>query len=128
MHQARCRLCFECDQQISGMRREAHWRAFKTILNYLRKTKDMFLIYSGGELVLKGYNDASFQSNDGDAKSQSGFVFKLNGGVVAWKSSNQATTANSTMEVEYIAASEAAKEAVWIKSKSWMWYLALLSL
>ncbi|KAK4383890.1 Retrovirus-related Pol polyprotein from transposon TNT 1-94 [Sesamum angolense] len=46
----------------------------------------------------------------------SGFVFKLNGGVVAWKSSKQDTTADSTMEAEYIAASEAAKEAVWMKN------------
>ncbi|KAL0334059.1 UNVERIFIED_CONTAM: hypothetical protein Sangu_1562100 [Sesamum angustifolium] len=35
------------------------------------------------ELVLKGYSDASFQSDNDDAKSQLDFVFKLNGGVVA---------------------------------------------
>ncbi|KAK4406415.1 Retrovirus-related Pol polyprotein from transposon TNT 1-94 [Sesamum angolense] len=45
-----------------------------------------------------------------------GFVFKLNGGVVASKSSKQATTADSTTEVEYIATSKAAKEAVWMKN------------
>ncbi|KAL0288855.1 UNVERIFIED_CONTAM: Retrovirus-related Pol polyprotein from transposon TNT 1-94, partial [Sesamum radiatum] len=87
---------------------EAHWTAVKTILKYLRRTKDMFLIYGGGELILEGYSDASFQSDEDDAKSQSGFVFKLNGGVVAWKSSKQDTTADSTTEAEYIAASEAA--------------------
>ncbi|KAL0313213.1 UNVERIFIED_CONTAM: Retrovirus-related Pol polyprotein from transposon TNT 1-94 [Sesamum radiatum] len=76
----------------------------------------MFLIYGGGELILEGYTDVSFQSNDDDTKSQSGFVFKLNGGVVAWKSSKQDTTADSTMETEYITASEAAKEAVWMKN------------
>ncbi|KAL0400195.1 UNVERIFIED_CONTAM: Retrovirus-related Pol polyprotein from transposon TNT 1-94 [Sesamum radiatum] len=76
----------------------------------------MFLIYGVGELILEGYSDASFQSDDDDAKSQSGFVFKLNGGVMAWKSSKQDTTADSTMEAEYIAASEAAKEAVWMKN------------
>ncbi|KAL0448607.1 UNVERIFIED_CONTAM: Secreted RxLR effector protein [Sesamum latifolium] len=74
-------------------------------------TKDMFLIYDG-ELILEGYSDASFQSDDDDAKSQSGFVFKLNGGVVAWKSSNKATTTDFTTEAEYIAASKTAKEAV----------------
>ncbi|KAL0286031.1 UNVERIFIED_CONTAM: Retrovirus-related Pol polyprotein from transposon TNT 1-94 [Sesamum radiatum] len=95
---------------------EAHWSAVKSILKYLRRSKDLFLIYGGGELILEGYSDASFQSDDDDAKSQSGFVFKLNGGVVAWKSSNQDTTADSTTEAEYIAASEAAKEAVWMKN------------
>ncbi|KAL0294631.1 UNVERIFIED_CONTAM: Retrovirus-related Pol polyprotein from transposon TNT 1-94 [Sesamum radiatum] len=91
---------------------DGHWTAVKTILKYLRRTKDMFLIYGGGELILEGYSDASFQSDEDDAKSQSGFVFKLNGGVVAWKSFKQDTTADSTTEAEYIAASEAAKEAV----------------
>ncbi|KAL0445835.1 UNVERIFIED_CONTAM: Retrovirus-related Pol polyprotein from transposon TNT 1-94 [Sesamum latifolium] len=62
---------------------EAHWGAVKSILKYLKRTKDMFLIYGGGELILEGYSDASFQSDDDDAKSQSNFVFKLNGGVVA---------------------------------------------
>ncbi|KAL0444284.1 UNVERIFIED_CONTAM: Retrovirus-related Pol polyprotein from transposon TNT 1-94 [Sesamum latifolium] len=95
---------------------EVHWSAVKSILKYLRRTKDMFLIYGGGELILEGYSDASFQSDDDDAKSQSGFIFKLNGGVVAWKSSKQDTTADSTTEAEYIAASEAAKEGVWMKN------------
>ncbi|KAL0427775.1 UNVERIFIED_CONTAM: hypothetical protein Slati_2952300 [Sesamum latifolium] len=61
----------------------AHWGAVKRILKYLKRSKDMFLIYDGGELILKGYSDGSFQSDDDDAKSQSGFVFKLNDGVVA---------------------------------------------
>ncbi|KAL0402114.1 UNVERIFIED_CONTAM: hypothetical protein Slati_4241300 [Sesamum latifolium] len=76
----------------------------------------MFLIYGGGESILEGYSDASFQSDDDDAKSQSGFVFNLNGGVVAWKSSKKPTTAGSTMKAEYIAALKAAKEAIWMKN------------
>ncbi|KAL0359924.1 UNVERIFIED_CONTAM: Secreted RxLR effector protein [Sesamum angustifolium] len=75
----------------------------------------MFLIYGGGELILEGYSDTSFQSDDDDVKSQSGFVVKLNGGVVAWKSFKQATTTDSTTKAEYIAASKVAKEAVWMK-------------
>ncbi|KAL0287196.1 UNVERIFIED_CONTAM: Retrovirus-related Pol polyprotein from transposon TNT 1-94 [Sesamum calycinum] len=93
--------------------------AVKTILKYLRRTKDVFFVYGGGELILEGFSDASFQSDDDDTKSQSGFVFKLNGGVVAWKSSKSSkkdTTTDYTMEAEYIAASEAAKEAVWMKN------------
>jgi hypothetical protein len=51
-----------------------------------------------------------------DSKSQSGFVFCLNGGVVSGKCSKQDTVADSMIEAEYIATSEAAKEAVWIRN------------
>ncbi|KAK8670697.1 hypothetical protein V6N13_037315 [Hibiscus sabdariffa] len=95
---------------------ESHWVAVKNILKYLRRTKDIFLVYGGEEqLSIKGYTDASFQTDKDDSRSQSGFVFCLNGGAVSWKSSKQDTVADSTTEAEYIAASEAAKEAVWIK-------------
>ncbi|KAL2248417.1 UNVERIFIED_CONTAM: hypothetical protein Sindi_2694000 [Sesamum indicum] len=74
----------------------------------------MFLIYGGVVLIFEGYN--SFQSAYDDAKSQSSFGIKLNGGVFTWKSSKQATTIDSTTEAKYIAASEATKEALWIKN------------
>ncbi|KAK8556156.1 hypothetical protein V6N12_002569 [Hibiscus sabdariffa] len=62
------------------------------------------------ELGIKGYTDASFQTDKDDSRSQSGFVFCLNGGVVSWKSSKQDTVADSTTEAEYIAANEATKK------------------
>ena len=42
-------------------------------------------------------------------------MFCLNGGAISWKSSKQDTIADSTTNVEYINASEVAKEAIWIK-------------
>ena len=42
-------------------------------------------------------------------------MFYLNGGAFSWKSAKQSTTTNSTTEAEYLAAAEAAKEAVWIR-------------
>ena len=90
---------------------DGHWVAVKNILKYFRRTKDMFLIYGGSEeLVVKGYTDASFQTDQDDSKSQSGYVFCLNGGAVSWKSSKQETVADSTTEVEYIVASEAERK------------------
>ena len=54
-------------QKNPGMK---HWTTVKTILKYLRRTKDCFLIYGGQEeLVVSGYADASFQSDPDDYKS-----------------------------------------------------------
>ncbi|GJR53603.1 retrotransposon protein, putative, ty1-copia subclass [Tanacetum coccineum] len=92
--------------------------AVKNILKYLRNTKDMFLVYGGNpeaELRVDCYCDAGFETDRDDTKSQTGYVFILNGGAVDWKSSKQSTTAMSATEAEYIAASEAAMEAVWIR-------------
>lgn len=94
---------------------EDHWKAVKNILKYLRRTKDIFLVFGGSELKIEGYTDSSFQSESDDSTSMSGYVFTLNGGAISWKSSKQSTTADSTAEAEYIAASEAAKEAVWMR-------------
>nr|GEX17015.1 hypothetical protein [Tanacetum cinerariifolium] len=61
------------------------------------------------------YYDAGFETDRDDTKSQTGHVFVLNGGAVVWKSSKQSTTAQHATEAKYIAPSEAAKEAVWIR-------------
>ena len=76
------------------------------------------MIYGGqeGELVISGFTDAGFQSDLEDFRSQFGFVFFLNGGVVCWRSSKQDMVADCTIEAEYIASSYATKEAVWIKN------------
>ncbi|WVZ97628.1 hypothetical protein U9M48_043146 [Paspalum notatum var. saurae] len=95
---------------------EGHWIVVKNILKYLRRSKDAFLVFGGEEeLVVKGYTGASFQTDKDRSRSQAGFVFCLNGGAVSWKSFKQDTVADSATEAEYIAASEAAKEAVWIR-------------
>ncbi|KAJ9544965.1 hypothetical protein OSB04_024672 [Centaurea solstitialis] len=97
---------------------EPHWVAVKNILKYLRRTKEMFLVFGGSEdeISVTGYSDASFQTDRDDFRSQSGYVFTLNGGAISWKSSKQDTIADSTTEAEYIAASDAAKEAVRLRN------------
>ena len=93
---------------------QAHWKVVKTILKYLRNTRDQWLVYGEPDLKLVGFTDSSFQSDRDDSKSVSGFIFTLNGGAICWKSSKQHTVADSVCEAEYVAASDAAKEAVWI--------------
>ena len=55
----------------------------------------MFLVYGGDEeLVVKGYVDASFDSDLDDSKSQTGYVYMLNGGAVSWCSRKVHTNLN----------------------------------
>ncbi|GJY67616.1 retrotransposon protein, putative, ty1-copia subclass [Tanacetum coccineum] len=64
---------------------EPHWTAMKKILKYLRNTKDMFLVYGGNpsiELRVKCHCDAGFETDRDDTKSQTGYVFILNGGAI----------------------------------------------
>ncbi|GJS34461.1 hypothetical protein Tco_0532843 [Tanacetum coccineum] len=64
---------------------ECHWTAVKNILKYLRNTKDMFLVYGGNpeaELRVDCYCDAGFETDRDDTKSQTRYVFILNGGAV----------------------------------------------
>ena len=52
---------------------EIHWTAAKNILKYLRRTKDMFLVYGvEDELSVKGYTDSSYLTDSDDSHSQSG--------------------------------------------------------
>nr|GEW41468.1 hypothetical protein [Tanacetum cinerariifolium] len=64
---------------------EPHWTSVKNILKYLRNTKDMFLVYDGNpkaKLRVDCYCDAGFETDRDDIKSQTGYVFVLNGGAV----------------------------------------------
>nr|GEU56536.1 glyceraldehyde-3-phosphate dehydrogenase, cytosolic [Tanacetum cinerariifolium] len=61
---------------------EEHWTAVKLILKYLRNTKDMFLVYGGNmerELRVFCYTDAGYLTDADNLKSQTGYVFVLNG-------------------------------------------------
>jgi hypothetical protein len=64
------------------------------------------------ELQIEGYVDAAYANNN-RSKSTSGYCFLLNGAIVSWKSKCQPVIALSVAEAEYIAATEAAKEAIW---------------
>ena len=64
-----------------------------------------------------GYTDSDFQSDRDSQKSTFGAVFTLGSRAIIWKSIKQTCVAGSTMEAEYVAACEAAKEAVWCMSQ-----------
>ena len=45
----------------------------------------------------------------------SGYLFNLFGGEISWMSKRQVVVALSTTEVEYMAATHASKEAIWLQ-------------
>ena len=44
------------------------------------------------------------------------YMFAFGDGAISWRSVKQSSIVDSTIEVEYIAALEAAKEVVWLKN------------
>ncbi|GJX06353.1 hypothetical protein Tco_0194285 [Tanacetum coccineum] len=70
---------------------------------------------SQGASTVSCYTDAGYLTDADNLKSQTGYVFVLNGGAVDWKSTKQSIFATSSTDAEYIAAFDASKEAVWIR-------------
>nr|GEY99457.1 hypothetical protein [Tanacetum cinerariifolium] len=97
---------------------DLHWTTVKNILKYLRNTKDMFFVYGGDikrELKVSCYIDAGYLTVADDLKSQTGYVFVLNGGVVDWKCAKQSIFVISSTKAKYIDAYDGSKEAVWVR-------------
>nr|GEU49947.1 hypothetical protein [Tanacetum cinerariifolium] len=66
-------------------------------------------------LIVSCYTDAGYLTDVDDLKSQTRYVFILNGGAVDWKSAKQIIFATSSAKAEDIAAFDASKEAVWVR-------------
>jgi hypothetical protein len=95
-----------------------HWEAATNILRYLAGTRDYGIQFGGSattNIKIKGYCDADFAGDIDTRRSTTGYVFTLNGGAISWSSRRQHTVAVSTAEAEYMAASYAAKEAMWLR-------------
>lgn len=93
-----------------------HTEAVKTILQYLKGSRNRGITYGGDEEVcVVGYSDSDWAGDKESRKSTSGFIFMLNGGPVSWCSKRQSTVALSSTEAEYIALTLAAKKATWLR-------------
>lgn len=94
-----------------------HWKAVKWIFRYLRGTADHGIMFARqcGQSSVVGYVDADYAGGLDDRRSTTGYVFTLAGGPICWRSMVQPLVALSTTESEYMAVTEAAKEALWLK-------------
>jgi hypothetical protein len=98
-----------------------HTGALKRVLQYLSGTKSHGITYSAmtsknrGVNLCHGYADAAYTNVD-ECKSTSGYVYLVGGGAITWMSKRQSVVAMSSTEAEYIALSEAGREACWLRS------------
>ena len=93
----------------------SHWNAVKHVFRYLAGTQDLGILFGPNDNSgVVGYTDSDFAGCVDSRKSTTGYCFKFGNGVISWKSKLQECTATSTTEAEYVAASDAAKEALWL--------------
>jgi hypothetical protein len=92
-----------------------HYAAVKHLLRYIAGTRSYGCFYSSsGDLHLKGYSDSDLAGDVDDRKSTTGVLFTLGGCPVTWQSGKQKVVALSSCEAEYIAATTAACQGVWL--------------
>ncbi|CAA7268571.1 unnamed protein product [Cyclocybe aegerita] len=92
-----------------------HWEAVKRIFRYLSGTKELWLSFGGDTKGLVGFADADGSMAE-DRHAISGYAFLLHGGAVSWSAKCQEIISLSTTESEYVAATQATKEALWLRS------------
>ncbi|GBP23594.1 Retrovirus-related Pol polyprotein from transposon TNT 1-94 [Eumeta japonica] len=69
-----------------------------------------------GSSILEGFVDADWGANTIDRRSYTGVCFTLSGCVISWETRKQKTVALSSSEAEYMAITEACKEAVYLRN------------
>lgn len=90
-----------------------HWKAIKQIFCYLKGTRNFALVYGSKVKDLVGFVDADGASQE-HRHAITGYVFMVDGGAVLWVSKKQELVTLSTTKAKYVAATHAAKEAVWL--------------
>ena len=93
---------------------KSHMKAAIRLLTYLYHTHDRCIVYGGNneeDLYISGWTDSDHAGDLDERKSHTGWLYKCNKGPISWRSIMQSCVALCTAEAEYLAASDAAKEA-----------------
>jgi len=96
--------------------KDMHWSVGKRIMRYITGTRDCGIMYeSTKKKDLIGYTYNYFAGSLDDRKSTSDFLFHLGSGVISWASKKQPIMTLSSVEAEYVAATLATCQAVWLR-------------
>lgn len=94
-----------------------HLTAAKQVIRYVKGTVNLSLFYSSDTAhsdKISGYTDSDWAGSLKDRKSVSGHIFFSGDAPVSWQSKKQSVVALSTLEAEFVAASNATREALWV--------------
>ena len=91
-----------------------HLNAAMHVLRYLKGTRNLSIIYKRqpDKVSMVGYSDADWGSDPNDRISYTGFCFMINGGPASYGCRKQSTVAFSSTDSEYMAVSDASREAI----------------
>jgi hypothetical protein len=94
-----------------------HWSAVKHLLRYIAGTKDHGCTYARQDVRarLVGYSDTDWAGDVDDRKSMSGVLYFLGSCPISWQSAKQKIVALSSCEAEYVAATAAACQGIWLR-------------
>ena len=96
-----------------------HWEAVKQVLQYIKGTTDVGLVFEKDYRVSRsecvGYIDSDYVGDLDKRQSITRYVFTLSQAPVSWHSILQSTIILSTIEAEYMTMMEVIKEVIWLQ-------------
>lgn len=96
--------------------RVSHGKALKHVLRYLKGTTDYGINYGDNNpRQIIGYSDSSYNIDEDDGRSTTGYMFYYGKSPLTWCSQKQATVALSSCEAEFMAATAASCQAIWLQ-------------
>eukprot|EP00253_Pinus_taeda_P008922 PITA_08922 len=111
-------ICYAVNQCSQTMVKptKLFWKSGKHVLRYLKGTSGYGLWYrQEDEVKLCGFMNSDWEGSPMDRKRTSGGIFSMGLTIVSWYNMKQRFVALSSAEAEYMAASLAACEAIWMR-------------
>lgn len=113
---SRYRSCYESSCRIFNESIRGALSSGKRVLRYISGDFDMGITFTGGKNkpFLEAYSDADFVGDAELTRSTTGSLIRIASGPVSWKSQREVIL--STIEAEYLAATETCRQLRWVKS------------
>ena len=103
--------------QFTSSPTEAHCSSVKHLLQYVKGTKSMGILYTqtlDPNDGICGWADADYTTSLVSKKSTSGYVITMYGNPICWSAKKQCVAAQSTTEAEFVAINQCAKQLRWL--------------